>query len=118
MQVFSMHGSGYFFKGYDFEEMFCFQGGIDPYFRLFVNSVIISMNILSFGGWGIPEFRICFHYDLPSRSRHVEYKYNFKNLNVQIKCLVLKKNTAKCIVMFAQFVQCTLCGSLLSNIFI
>lgn len=88
MQVFSMRGSGYFFKGYDFEEMFCFQGGIDPYFWLFVNSELISMNILSDGGGRISEFRICFHYDLPSRSGHVEYKYNFKNLNVQIKCLV------------------------------
>lgn len=51
MQVFSMRGSGYFFKGYDFEEMFCFQGGIDPYFWLFVNSELLSMNILSVGGW-------------------------------------------------------------------
>lgn len=107
------------FKGYDLEEMFCFQGGIDPYYWLFVNSELISMNILSVGGGGdgISEFRICFHYDLPSRSGHVEYKYKFTNLNVQIKCLVLK-NTTKCIVIFAQFVQCLLCGSLLINIFI
>lgn len=39
------------FKGHGLEEMFCFQGGIDPYFWLFVNSELISMNILSVGGW-------------------------------------------------------------------
>lgn len=50
-----------FCKGYDFEEMFCFQGGIEPYFWLFVNSKLISVNILlEWGKGGDPGFGFVF----------------------------------------------------------
>lgn len=64
-----------FCKGYDFEEMFCFQGGIEPYFLVIcefkINKCEYSVGMGEGRGSG---FRICFHYDLPSRYTHVEYK--------------------------------------------